>query len=292
MRLAGSNGQAGAWSLDRINSPLRTLRELQQRPMWFYMTYISMYTGRRLTKPRDILAAFEGISWLLGQYMRAPSVFGLPTSHFDLALLWSPAQTVRRRRPKEPRPKKRTCTADAEGNCSCKSAHADTDMYGSRSFPSWSWSGWMDGRIEYDLDMVDGCLLDVNDWLSRRTWIQWYIRNEKGHLRPIWELLRRDVDWRQHSISVPEENATEDEARWRGYPVLQRDIGTVGNQGQQVHPTHRRRRSRKQPGEADGPDDSASSDSTGYISLDPNTAEPVQRRGHKGERPTTRGRAR
>jgi len=62
-----SDGQSGGWSLDRTSSPLRTLRELQQRRIWFYMKYISMYTGRRLIKPRDIFAAFEGISWLSGQ---------------------------------------------------------------------------------------------------------------------------------------------------------------------------------------------------------------------------------
>lgn len=71
-----TDGQGSGWSLDRTNSPLRTLRELQQRPLWFYMKYVKMYTGRDLTKPRDILEAFEGISWLLNRYMLAPSLFG------------------------------------------------------------------------------------------------------------------------------------------------------------------------------------------------------------------------
>ncbi|KAK3940471.1 hypothetical protein QBC46DRAFT_459005 [Diplogelasinospora grovesii] len=133
-------GRGSGWSLDRTNSPLRTLRELQQRPMWFYMKYISMYTGRNLTKPRDILAAFEGISWLLGY-----------------------------------------------------------------QFPTWSWSGWMDGRIEYEPDMIDGCLLNIGDWLKHHTWIQWHIRDEKGHLRPLWGVLSR---------------TDEDDSRWQGYPTL------------------------------------------------------------------------
>jgi hypothetical protein len=69
-----TDGKESGWSLDRTNFPLRTLRELQQRPFWFFIKYVSMYTGRNLTKPQDILAAFEGISWLLERYMQAPSL--------------------------------------------------------------------------------------------------------------------------------------------------------------------------------------------------------------------------
>jgi Heterokaryon incompatibility protein (HET) len=210
------------WSLDRTNSPLRTLRELQQRPIWFYMTYISMYTGRHLTKPRDILAAFEGISWLLEQYMDAPSLFGLPTSYFDLALLWGPLETLRCRRTRAPsESEKKSCTQDDLGNCTCES-------FGGLEFPTWSWSGWMGGRIEYQSSMLDGCLLNIREWLKHHTWIQWYIRDEKGHLRPLWEILSQRTDMRSFGSTAE----TEDDERWRGYP-------SNGSQGYGI-PTQRR----------------------------------------------------
>ena len=89
------------------------------------MKYISMYTGRKLTKPGDILATFEGISWLLVRYMEAPSLLRLPASYFDLALLRSPVEALKVRTTKP-------------------NAPADWQ------FPTWTWSGWMDGRIEYE----------------------------------------------------------------------------------------------------------------------------------------------
>ncbi|KAK4237582.1 hypothetical protein C8A03DRAFT_34434 [Achaetomium macrosporum] len=105
---------------------------MRERPFWFYMVYVRMYTGRKLTKPRDVLAAFEGITWLLGQFMEAPMLFG---------------------------------------------------------FPTWSWAGWMNGTIEYNRAMLDGCLTDVHEWLTRHTWIQWHIRDEKGHLQPLCGIM-------------------------------------------------------------------------------------------------------
>ena len=220
-----TDGEGSGWSLDRTNSPLRTLRELQQRPLWFYMKYVNMYTGRHLTKPRDILAAFEGISWLLGRYMEAPSLFGLPTSHFDLALLWNPLETLRFRRPGAPSESdKKTCTQDDLGNCTCQ---MEQESFGGEEFPTWSWSGWMGGRIEYQLGMIDGCLLNVREWLKHHTWVQWYIRDEKGHLRPLWEILSQ----RTGRPSFRNMAEMEDDERWKGYP----------RSGYQSHGTSRRR---------------------------------------------------
>ncbi|GAP90139.1 putative heterokaryon incompatibility protein [Rosellinia necatrix] len=205
-----TDGVSSGWSLGRIDSPLRTLEELQQRPLWFYMKYISMYTGRKLAKPGDVLAAFEGISWLLERCMKAPLLFGLPTSHFDLALLWSPVKAINMRRPKNTSLGKRTCTKNEQGNCMCNVEH---DSFLGKQFPTWSWSGWMDGRIEYPLSTLDGCLVDVREWLKRRTWIQWYIRNEKGHLRPLWRMLPHQEG--QDPFSEPRQRPEED--GWSGY---------------------------------------------------------------------------
>ncbi|KAM5357539.1 hypothetical protein ACJZ2D_016157 [Fusarium nematophilum] len=208
-----SDGNSKGWSLDRANSPLRTLRELQQRPLWFYLMYIRMYTGRQLTKPRDVLAAFKGVAWLLEEYMSARSLFGLPTSHFDLAVLWSPLEAVRRRQPRAPSGSGASCVQDALGNCICK---VEQESFGGTDFPSWSWSGWMGGRIEYQSSMLEGCLLDVREWLTHHTWIQWHIRDETGHLQPLWDMISH-----KSIIYGPERSvdAKVDE-RWMGYPGM------------------------------------------------------------------------
>jgi hypothetical protein len=106
-----TDGGINGWSLDWTNSPLRTLGELQRRAFWFYMKCVPLYTGRNLTKPKDILTAFRGTSWLLQQQMNAPLFYGLPSSHFDLALLWMPSKQLDRRRQKLPhRPSAASCT--------------------------------------------------------------------------------------------------------------------------------------------------------------------------------------
>lgn len=224
-----ADNKGSGWSLDRTNSPHRTLEELRQRPLWFYMKYVRLYTGRSLTKARDIMAAFEGITWLLGRYMDAASLSGLPTSHFDLCLLWMPQCALRRRRPADAAATtangetRRTCTQDAMGNCTC---HQEAESFGGDEFPSWSWSGWLGGASGYDADMIDGCLLNPHEWLKYHTWIQWYIRDARGHLRPMWKLLFRHMSAtttrtasEQSPFAKSGPSSLEDNNRWHGYPT-------------------------------------------------------------------------
>ncbi|KAM5341374.1 hypothetical protein ACJ41O_014405 [Fusarium nematophilum] len=245
-----SDGNSKGWSLDRANSPLRTLRELQQRPLWFYLMYIRMYTGRQLTKPRDVLAAFKGVAWLLEEYMSARSLFGLPTSHFDLAVLWSPLEAVRRRQPRAPSGSGASCVQDALGNCICK---VEQESFGGTDFPSWSWSGWMGGRIEYQSSMLEGCLLDVREWLTHHTWIQWHIRDETGHLQPLWDMISH-----KSIIYGPERSvdAKVDE-RWMGYPGMKHHPvithERVNNQAYVVNRRSRFEKSHRTTDERSGP---------------------------------------
>ncbi|KAK1830052.1 heterokaryon incompatibility protein-domain-containing protein [Podospora conica] len=178
-------GGADGWSLDWTNSPLRTLGELRRRAFWFYMKCIRLYTGRELSKPKDILTAFQGVAWLLEDRMKAPLFYGLPSSHFDLALLWMPLQKLERRRQKPSRRHRK------EG-------------FGARDFPSWSWCGWMGGKAEYPATMVDGCLQNVQEWLLNHTWIEWHFRDHEGNLRPLWDKNHLTEDGSE-------------EARWKGY---------------------------------------------------------------------------
>ncbi|KAK8223227.1 heterokaryon incompatibility protein-domain-containing protein [Phyllosticta capitalensis] len=150
--------RASAWSLDLINSPLVLLKKLQDRPFWFFMNSVELYSGRSLTKSKDILAAFKGVLNLIDNAMSGPSAFGLPTSHFDLALLWTPKKALKRRK----------------GD--------DRD-----DFPSWSWCGWEGGSVSYvSQDFIQDCLENVHHWLISHTWIQWHIRDHESKLRPLW----------------------------------------------------------------------------------------------------------
>ncbi|KLU91869.1 hypothetical protein MAPG_10818 [Magnaporthiopsis poae ATCC 64411] len=188
--ILNDGGDANSWSLDWANSPLRTLGELRHKAFWFYMKCVGLYTGRHLTRPKDVLTAFQGTSWLLQKHFNAPLLYGLPTSHFDLALLWVPLGFLERRKQNRrhwPR--------------------MEQEDYGGREFPSWSWCGWMGGKAGYQVDVIDGCLLNVREWLRNHTWILWYVRDEEGNLRPLWDrtILRED---------------SSEEARWRGYDGL------------------------------------------------------------------------
>lgn len=76
-----NDGSINGWTLDWTNSTLRTLGELRRWVFQFYMKCIYLYTGRSLTKPKDVLAAFQGVSWLLQEQMNAPLLYGLPMFH-------------------------------------------------------------------------------------------------------------------------------------------------------------------------------------------------------------------
>ncbi|KAL9132439.1 MAG: hypothetical protein Q9175_006387 [Cornicularia normoerica] len=183
--------EGAGWSLDLVNAPLQMLRELSRRALWVYTNCVPLYTARILTKRKDILAAFNGICNLMEKTMQAPFIFGLPSSHFDMALLWEPQSALERRVPK-------TDKERAE--------------YGGMQFPSWSWCGWtsdaldlpMDNKSEYKASMVDGCLPNVQEWLMKHTWIHWYIRDGHGNLRPLW-----------HREKSKEDKSSE--KRWKGY---------------------------------------------------------------------------
>ncbi|KAL8405176.1 hypothetical protein RB594_009902 [Gaeumannomyces avenae] len=102
----GSNdGHELGWSLDSEYSAQRTLTELETRAFWFYMKCVRQYTGRILTNPNDVGAAFHGASWLFSQHMRSDIIYCLPASHFDLALLWTPCSQLQRRKlDRQPKP--------------------------------------------------------------------------------------------------------------------------------------------------------------------------------------------
>ncbi|WDK23165.1 heterokaryon incompatibility protein [Colletotrichum graminicola] len=173
--------QRGAgWSLDLVDAPLQMFRQLDNRSIWVYMKCVELYTERKLTHDKDIQAAFSGMANLMEERMRAPFIHGLPSSHFDLALLWEPIKSGRRR-----------VAEETPGNASIP------------DFPSWSWTGWV-GEVQYKEDLVSGILDNVSDWLDTRTWIEWWVRDGHGDLRPLWDSRKSREDRSK-------------EKKWRGY---------------------------------------------------------------------------
>ncbi|KAH7074989.1 heterokaryon incompatibility protein-domain-containing protein [Paraphoma chrysanthemicola] len=186
-------GGAG-WSLDLVNAPLQILRQVDRKPLWVYNKAVELYTRRALTKSADILAAFSGMYKMLECKMNGPFVFGLPTSHFDLALLWQSERAATRRViPKEDAAK----LSESE-----------------RDFPSWAWCGWEGSAMLYDATVLDGVFRDVRAWLRNHTWITWHVRDGYGDLRPLWD---RTV--------CSKSKSTED--RWRGYEASTEDVTIV-----------------------------------------------------------------
>ena len=85
-----------------------------------YQHAVKNYTSRQLTYEKDVLVAFAGFCSTLGPLLRTGFPSGIPSSHLDKALLWSPLGPMQRRAPN-----------------------------GETWFASWSWAGWK-GRAWYD----------------------------------------------------------------------------------------------------------------------------------------------
>ncbi|KAJ0163013.1 hypothetical protein CTA2_3644, partial [Colletotrichum tanaceti] len=172
--------KGAGWSLDLVDAPLQMFRQLEYRSIWVYMKCVQLYTERKLTQAKDVQAAFSGMANLMEERMRAPFIHGLPSSHFDLAILWEPVKSSKRRVVKE-----------------------TPDSASIPDFPSWSWTGWV-GEVKYKEDLVSGILDGVSDWLDTRTWIEWWVRDGHGDLRPLWDYRMSEED-------------TSRDIKWRGY---------------------------------------------------------------------------
>ncbi|TPX18490.1 uncharacterized protein E0L32_011603 [Thyridium curvatum] len=79
-----------------------------------YGMSVAEYTKRNFTDPKDKIRALLGALNRLTGPFRGPFYFGIPSTLFDVGLLWTPVGT---------------CTRD-------------------KTFPSWSWAGWV-GPVRY-----------------------------------------------------------------------------------------------------------------------------------------------
>lgn len=190
--------QAG-WSIELLHGPQQRYKNLDHHPVDVYKYSVYLYTSRFLTNEEDVLAAFSGIVKEICSRLGGEPIYGLPNTHFDLALLWKPDNApVRRLR------------------------------YGKLKFPSWSWCGWKDSRTAYTPSFVEGAELNLHEWLMNHTWITWYIRDGHGNLRLVWDpllhckqrlpLLSRWLGYCGHGVEA-EENSSEHSSL---YPTIDR----------------------------------------------------------------------
>lgn len=116
---------------------------------------MTAYTYRKLTFASDALNAFAGAHKALARAMDNTRFwYGMPSSVFDWALMWSGASGERLTR--------------------------------RQGFPSWTWAGW-EGYITLALDHYSEF---DHEWLLYWTWIDWYIADEKGNSTLLWNPQR------------------------------------------------------------------------------------------------------
>lgn len=99
-----------------------------QHPPWpdldEYARIAMDYSSRRVTLVDDTLPAFSGITHILSRVFAGGFVYGMPLMFLDIALLWRPQATIRRRALTRP-----------------------------PFLPSWSWMGWWFDGIPVDLTL-------------------------------------------------------------------------------------------------------------------------------------------
>ncbi|KAF5597996.1 tol [Fusarium pseudocircinatum] len=99
-----------------------------QHPPWpdldEYARYAMEYSARKLTLVDDTLPAFAGITHVLSRSFPGGFIYGMPIAFLDIALLWRPHASIRRRALSRP-----------------------------PFLPSWSWMGWWFDNIPVDLTL-------------------------------------------------------------------------------------------------------------------------------------------
>lgn len=108
-----------------------------QHPPWpdldEYARIALEYSARRVTVVDDTVPAFAGITHVLSRIFPGGFVYGMPLMFLDIALLWRPQASIRRRAVTRP-----------------------------PFLPSWSWMGWW----------FDGVPVDLNLWKASADYIE------------------------------------------------------------------------------------------------------------------------
>ena len=125
-------------------------------PQLRYQRQLTAYTRRKLTFQSDALNAFAGIQRAMSRLLFDTRFwYGLPSLIFDCAVLWSSVW------------------------------ESKTQLTRCEEFPSWTWAGWR-GQLSPPFETNQ-------EWLLKRTWIEWLIIAENGMCLLIWDPERDKV---------------------------------------------------------------------------------------------------
>lgn len=148
-----------------------------QHPPWpdldEYARIAADYSSRRVTLVDDTLRAFAGVTNILSRVFPGGFVFGMPLMFLDIAMLWRPSASIRRRALSRP-----------------------------PFLPSWSWMGWW----------FDGVPVDLLLWKAAADYIEETRYGKKGqtskrHQSPNSFKIKPTVTWsltdRTSTVPVP-----------------------------------------------------------------------------------------
>lgn len=118
-KLRGSNRHE---CTNRLSSAILGYQHTPWPDLDEYARIAADYSARRVTHVEDTLRAFSGITSMLSRTFSDGFMYGMPLMFLDVALLWRPQASIRRRAP--PR---------------------------APFLPSWSWMGWWFDGVPVDL---------------------------------------------------------------------------------------------------------------------------------------------
>jgi hypothetical protein len=173
---------------DHVENVDGTLTVVRSPIFTEYQSIVSLYSTREMTNPDDAINAIDGLLSVIKVSMHTDTLFGLPESMLDAALLWRGEEAL------EPRGRG-TQTTDA-------------------ALPSWSWAGWK-GYVGYDKP--------VEYDRKRRKFVQ--LEPSRGKARSYPEYIGPFVLWYK-SLKYPDSIDTPDGAFGKLAPVNDTGLGT------------------------------------------------------------------
>lgn len=159
------------------NTPSSSAFAFQHAPwpdMDEYARIASDYSARRVTFVDDTLKAFSGITQVLSKVFPGGFMYGMPLMFLDIALLWRPQASIRRRALSRP-----------------------------PFLPSWSWMGWW----------YDGVPVDLTLWRAAADYVEDTKMTKHGQpvrrfQSTVSFRIKPTITWRltDRSVNVPVQN--------------------------------------------------------------------------------------
>ncbi|KAK5990151.1 hypothetical protein PT974_08417 [Cladobotryum mycophilum] len=150
-----------------------------------YARIAADYSSRRVTLVDDTLRAFSGITFMLSRVFTGGFMYGMPLMFLDIALLWRPSASIRRRALSRP-----------------------------PFLPSWSWLGWWFDGIPVDLTLWRAAADYIDDSHTEK------VGQAAKRFRPLHSFrIRPTVTWnltdRTSTVPVPNTGLSYRELRSR-----------------------------------------------------------------------------